>query len=244
VTRIFVPSRGVEDWRIRLANPERQWQPGFSAKALACCWEEAKTTFPPSVRAAFAASRFPLFHKVELVLTLAEHTVPLPGRGRASQSDLFALGRSEDDLVSIAVEGKVAEVFDETIEVWLKRRAVDEEKRGRARVPSPGAQKRLRYLCEVVGLREEDVSDLRYQLIHRTASALIEARRFNARHALMLVHSFSQTKPPDCLEDFERFAERLQCEGAAAGTLAFVGPRDGIDLYLGWAKGDARFLTV
>ena len=31
----------------------------------------------------------------------------------------------------------------------------------------------------------------KYQLLHRTASAIIEAERFNANHALMLVHSFS-----------------------------------------------------
>ena len=32
---------------------------------------------------------------------------------------------------------------------------------------------------------------IRYQLLHRAASAMVEARRFNAAHAMMLVHSFS-----------------------------------------------------
>jgi hypothetical protein len=243
VRRIFVPSRGVSDWRALLADPDGQWETGFSAKALAYCWEEADG-FPHSVRAAFGASAFPLFHKIELLLALPEHKVRLPGGRRASQTDLFALGKSEDELVSIAVEGKVAESFGERVEDWIERRAAEEERRGRTRAPTAGAQERLRYLCALVGLREDEVSDLRYQLLHRTASALIEAQRFNARHALMLVHSFSQTKPPMCLDDFERFAMRLKCEDAGAGTLAFVGQRDGIDLYLGWARGEARYLAV
>jgi hypothetical protein len=243
VGRIFVPAKSADDWQALLAEPQKQWKSGFSAKALAHCWQEADD-FPSSVRAAFAASGFPLFQNVELLLALPEYKVPLPGGRRASQTDLFALGRSGDDLVSVAVEGKVAESFGERVEDWIEQRAAEEEKRGRPREPSAGAQERLKYLCEIVGLREEEVFDLRYQLLHRTASALIEARRFTARHALMLVHSFSQTDPADWLDDFQTFADRLKCEEAAGGRVVFVGDRDGIDLYLGWAKGEARFLTV
>jgi hypothetical protein len=243
VSRIFVPAKSADDWQALLADPQKHWRTGFSAKALAHCWQEADD-FPPSVRAVFDASPVRLFHNIELVLALPEHKVSLPGGRRASQTDLFALGRSNEELVSIAVEGKVAESFGNRVEDWLEQRAAEEEKRGGAHEPSAGAQERLRYLCELVGLREEEVSDLRYQLIHRTASALIEARRFNARHALMLVHSFSQTDPPVWLDDFQTFADRLKCEGAAAGRLVSVGDRDGIDLYLGWAEGEARFLEV
>lgn len=110
MTRIFVPARRADDWQALLADPEKQWKAGFSAKALAHCWQEADD-FPPSVRAAFSASPFPLFHNIELLLALPEHKVPLPGGRRASQTDLFALGKSGDQLVSIAVEGKVAGVL-------------------------------------------------------------------------------------------------------------------------------------
>lgn len=33
--RIFVPSRGADDWRQCLADPEKQWRDGYSAKCLA-----------------------------------------------------------------------------------------------------------------------------------------------------------------------------------------------------------------
>ena len=243
MSRMYVPARSVTDWQALLADPKGQWKTGFSAKALAYCWQEADD-FPPSVRAVFEESLFPLFYDIELLLAIPEHKVPLPGGRRASQTDLFVLARSGNELISVAVEGKVDEPFDETVGDWLSRRAADEQKRGREPVPSTGARERLTYLCGLVGLPEAEVSGLRYQLLHRTASALIEARRFNARHALMLVHSFSQADPPMWLDDFKKFAGRLKCEGAAAGTLVCVGERDGIDLYLGWATGDQAFLDA
>jgi hypothetical protein len=241
MARIVIPAESANDWQRLLASPERQWVTGYSARTLAHCWQEADD-FPPSVRAVFGSSRYSLFHEIELLLGIPEHKVPLPGGQRASQTDLFALAKSGGDLVSIAVEGKVSESFDETARDWLERRAADEEKRGRERKPSKGATERLAYLCGLLGLAEADVAALRYQLLHRTASALIEARRFNARHALMLVHSFSATD--EWLADYQAFAYALGADDANAGTISFVGDRDGTDLYLAWAKGEARFLTL
>ena len=50
----------------------------------------------------------------------------------------------------------------------------------------------LSFLRPTLGLAADDVGDARYQLVHRTVSALIEARRFAARHAVMLVHLFGE----------------------------------------------------
>jgi hypothetical protein len=104
----------------------------------------------------------------------------LPGGSRASQTDLFALARSGSDLISIAVEGKVAEAFDTTVGEWLDRRAAEQAKRGRTRQPSAQTRKRLAFLCELLQLEEGDILDLRYQLLHRTAAAILEAQRFAA----------------------------------------------------------------
>ena len=67
---------------------------------------------------------------------------------------------------------------DETLETWLNG-------------ASAGKQQRLKYLCDVLGLNMPPLH-IRYQLLHRLASVVIEARRFNARYAMMVVHSFSQ----------------------------------------------------
>jgi hypothetical protein len=106
------------------------------------------------------------FADAELVLAIPEHRVALTGGSRASQTDLFALARSGSDLISIAVEGKVAEAFDTTVGEWLDRRAAEQAKRGRTRQPSAQARKRLAFLCELLQLEEGDILDLRYQLLH------------------------------------------------------------------------------
>jgi hypothetical protein len=171
-----------------LADPTKQWKSGYSAKALAHCWQEADG-FPESVRAVFSVFGVP-FADAELVLAIPEHRVALPGGSRASQTDLFALAHSGSDLISIAVEGKVAEAFDATVGEWLDRRAAEQAKRHRTRQPSAQARRRLAFLCELLQLEEGDILDLRYQLLHRTAAAILEAQRFAAHHALMLVHLF------------------------------------------------------
>jgi hypothetical protein len=82
---------------------------------------------------------------------------------------------------------------------------------------------------------------IRYQLLHRAASAVIEADRFNARHALMLVHSFSQTY--EWFEDYERFVALF---GAVAYSEAVVPVADlgTISLYCGWVTGEERYLKA
>ena len=77
--------------------------------------------------------------------------------------------------------------------------------------------------------------------MHRSASAILEAQKFNAKYAVMLVHSFS----PELLwlEDFQDFAELFGVK-AQSGQLYFVRQLDGIDFYLAWAKGDSKYLSL
>ena len=113
------------------------------------------------------------------MLAIPEYQVDLPGGKRPSQNDLFVLARAKDEqLVAIMIEGKVAEPFGPTLEGWLKG-------------GSKGKQTRLKFLCDMLGLSNEPPSHVRYQLLHRTASAIIESKRFNAKYAMMIVHSFS-----------------------------------------------------
>jgi hypothetical protein len=72
---------------------------------------------------------------------------------------------------------------------------------------------------------------VRYQLLHRTVSALLEAERFRSRHALMLVQSFSTAN--DGLQDYQAFAGHLRVK-PSANAITDVGERSGIHLYLGW----------
>lgn len=82
---------------------------------------------------------------------------------------------------------------------------------------------------------------MRYQLLHRTASALIEARRFHAQTAVLLVHSFSQTDAWHA--DYQSFSSLFGIAGSS-GVIEDAGKHEGIQLFLGWVRGDARFLNV
>ena len=77
--------------------------------------------------------------------------------------------------------------------------------------------------------------------MHRTVSALIEARRFAARHAVMLVHSFGERD--GSFADYERFAAMLGAEAKRDELLAARVPGD-IPAYLGWATGDPTYLAA
>ena len=218
MTSIYVPSSGPEDWQWLLAAPALHWKHGYSAMSLADVWD-TPNDWPASVEAALSASELA---GLEPLVGLPEHKVPLAGGAAASQTDLFVLGRHPDrGVVAIAVEGKAAEPFGETLGEWR-------------RDASEGKRQRLAHILGVLELQDTaELDDIRYQLFHRAASALIEAGRFGATDAVLLVHSFSQDDAS--FEDFERFGQLL---GAAAriGQIHAAGEHKGIRLHLGWVR--------
>ncbi len=144
--------------------------------AMALCWEGNKDAGgPPEVRK--------LLPGVSLFLAIPEYRVDLPpAGGRPSQTDLFALGTSSEGLVAVSVEGKVDESFGPTLE----------ERRSDT---SPGVQERIRFLLNLLRLPADIPGGIRYQLLHRTAAAILAAGYFRAARAVMVVHSFSQETP-------------------------------------------------
>ena len=149
-----------------------------------------------------------------------------PKGGRPSQNDLFILAKSQDELISMAVEGKVAEPFGPLMSEWIED-------------ASPGKSERLEFLISLLEINNKDISNIRYQLLHRTASALIEANRFSTANALMLVHSFSQEHK--WFEDYAAFAGLYGIE-AELNKVHYVGKVNGKDLYLGWVVGEREYL--
>ena len=212
---IYIPTQGPVDWQKLLAEPERHWKQGYSAHALATCWECAKG-IPPEIAKLF----LPHFDKVELLLGIPEFKVALPGGRRESQNDLFCLLRADGNLMVLMVEGKVEEPFDSTLAEWL-------------RDASDGKRERLAFVTQLLGLNSISPS-IRYQLLHRTASAVLTARRFGSSRAAMIVHSFSEGR--SWLADFQAFT---QLYGAATDhdQMVKVDLPDQMELYLGWASG-------
>lgn len=206
---ILVPSTGPDDWRRLLADPETQWRTGFSAKSAALSWELAGG-LPPEVAAVFGPG-------ARALLVIPEHKVALPGGGRPSQCDVFALVATPRGTCALAVEAKVAEPFGPTIGDWLKE-------------ASAGKRARLDAICALLGCALPP-ADLRYQLFHRSAAAVVEAGRFGTAMAAMVVQSFS----PERLwhDDFLAFAAHLGLD-ATQGPAERALP-DGRPFRLGWA---------
>jgi len=227
LSKIYIPTVSADQWAQFLAEPSKQWRTGYSARALAHSWQEANG-FPAEIQLAFEQSNH--FKNIELLLAIPEHKVPLPGGSRASQNDVWVLARANGNLVSIAVEGKVSESFGPTLAEWLAEE-------------SPGKTARLAYLRRELGLADGLYlpNSIRYQLLHRTASAIIEAKRFGAHQAMMLVHSFSQSQ--EWFEDYAAFASLFHAE-VAIGQVVDAGSCGGIQLSLGWVCGDAKYLTA
>jgi hypothetical protein len=120
----------------------------------------------------------------------------------------------------MAVEGKAGESFASTIGEWLQE-------------ASDAKKLRLEHLCQVLQIEHPPSPTLRYQLFHRTASALIEADRFGATHAVMVVQSFQ----PDerSWVDFGSFCQQLGST-SASGKLLEIRRTTGPKLYVGWVS--------
>lgn len=76
---------------------------------------------------------------------------------------------------------------------------------------------RLGFLIQKLGLEGKNVDEIRYQLLHRTAVALIEAEKITASKALLLVHSFNEQDQP-----FADFADLIALYGLEAPKISLL----------------------
>ena len=217
--RIHISTMGASDWRRLLADPETQWERTASAMELAVSWECAQSTergLPGEVAASL--DRQVVLSGAQLLLAFPEHKVALKGRGKPSQSDVWALLLTDNGYLSTAVEGKAGEPFASTLGEWLK-------------AASEGKHERLKSLCEILQITPDLAPELRYQLFHRTASALLEAERFRAPLALMLVQSFRED--PISWSDYVAFCQLFGIS-AKRGEISEAHRSGPQRLFLGW----------
>ena len=225
MTKILIPASSPNDWKQFLAEPEKQWKTGYSARSLAYCWHEAGE-IPPDVQAVLG--QIASLKNLETIFAIPEHKVQLPGGSRASQNDVWVLAESPAGLVSIAVEGKVSEPFGPTVEEWFKKRTV-------------GKEKRLKFLCDELGIVFPPPSKIRYQLLHRTVSAILEAKRFRTTEAVMVVHTFSKSN--EWIEDYQNFIALFDLR-AGINQAVSVTINNGINLSFAWVHGAEKYLRL
>lgn len=224
--RIFIPTKNGSDWQGLLAKPKLHWKKGASAMTTAAAWETANETLPPEITAVFESSRVEDLKNLKLLVAFPEWEVPLEGGDTSSKTDILAICRNDKGLCVIAVEAKVDEEFGPTIR----------EKRAEM---SSGQESRLRYLHSLLDVAHLDDA-IRYQLVHRTASALLTAREFHAHVAVMLVYSFGSR--PSLRADFDAFCRAVGSKEVAPGVFEINRLRP--PLFVIWCNGNRRFLDI
>ena len=220
--RILVPTEGIDTWKQFLAEPDKQWKQGFSAMSTALSWEKSDG-LPPEIKEIFTSAEDENLRDAQLALAIPEYKVVLDGGPRPSQNDVFALVTSSGGLIAMMVEGKAREDFDVPLEQW------------RQRTSAKGAHERMAQISENIGLREPIPNHIRYQLLHRTASAVIEAKRFFASHAIMLVQSFVENDDENHFDDFIAFLE-LYGKKAKKRTMIKLYDNTKYRLYAAWVQ--------
>ncbi|MGA3295222.1 MAG: hypothetical protein ABSE45_14720 [Candidatus Acidiferrales bacterium] len=160
------------------------------------------------------------------LIAVPEFKVSLPGGSRASQNDVFVLARSSAGSVCIMVEGKVNESFGPTLDEWWAD-------------ASQGKHERLDFLLRTLCISALPSGDIRYQLLHRAASAIITGEQYHAKAAIVLVHSFSEQRTG--WRDYETFI-RLFGVQAVGDVLQCLTSAQRIPLFAAWVTGDCSFL--
>jgi len=221
----YAPTSKPEDWKQFLAQPDRQWKDGYSAKELAEAWQNA-LDFPKIVKNALASSKIAENKEIQFIQGIPEYKVDLPGGNRASQNDLFVLAKIGGELVVIMVEGKHREPFGPTVAEWKTKDGFSEGKRSR-----------LAHLATTLDVSLSNIDELRYQLFHRTVSAILTAQKYCAKKAIMMVHTFSLNN--DSYPDYEAFAKMLGYKPEMNCFTEYKN-KSGILLSLGWVNNEGK----
>ena len=216
-SRLAVPLLRPEDVIPHLGKPSH-WKQGRSAKSLADKWF-FDGAFPPAIQALLNQS--PCLAAAEMLDGWLERETDLrDGRSTPSQTDLLALIGIGDELAVLGIEAKVDESFGPLVSEWLKE-------------ATTGKRDRLASLCDLFRLPPAAIGHLRYQLLHRTAATVLEAKRFRARKAVLIVQSFCPKATG--LSDATAFCKAIGLSGLERDRL--IGPAHiaGVDLWVGWA---------
>lgn len=220
IPRLHVPMRAPQDIVRYLGEQEKHWKEGRSAHALAHTWFRTNG-IPAAVSALFQDHE--QFGSVELIDAFLERQVDLGTAGFPSQTDILAVIGVGDSIAILAVEGKAGEPFGPPVHQWLDGSAT--------------RKRRLDALCGTLGLTREAAMPLRYQLLHRTASAIYEAKRYRTNTAVLVVQDFSERQTG--LDDFRTFLRALRFENVDDGALKGRVICESVSLYAGWARDAA-----
>jgi hypothetical protein len=218
LTRLALAMKRPDDVIPHLRKPTH-WKDGRSAKLLAESWFHAND-FPLSVRRVL--DQIEDLEGAKLIDGWLERETDLEdGLGEPTHTDLLALIKLQRELAVLGIEAKVDESFGPLVGEWL-------DAGGSTRV------ERLAGLCTLFRVNPTSVRDLRYQLLHRTAAVILEARRFFSDRGVLIIHSFCPNSTG--LSDAKAFYQAIGLPGLDVGKLVGTSRFGGVDLSVGWVS--------
>lgn len=201
----------IEDW-IEVVT-RRHYKQGHSAYECAHRWQDIGSRFPDEILTIFRESKQLNLSSLEIKQVYAEFPVWLDTHTTPSKNDLmiFAEGPGNRKVV-LAVEAKCDESFAQPVDTWI-RTADKPMARGQRRlfkgalVPVERKVRRLNFLNAILSTSIGADSIVRYQLLHRTASAVLTARQTYAEAAVVLIQAFTESERN--FKDFQVFCDLL-----------------------------------
>lgn len=225
--RIFVPSKGIEDWKPFSGNAGETLRPGAAA-SLATCWEASGDALPKDVRNLLDASLVLAFTDVRPLIMLPGYGTTPSDAKTSVGTDLLVLARGQAGLVAMSVGGAIGDGLGDFVSDRLQKEAPGEI----ACMEAMQAELELSLplnACPMISIKSRCLS--------LAAEAVLAAKEFGAETALMLIHSFSDRSAG--FEDFRRFAS-LFGVSVAPDMIARIPRTCPPDLYIGWCRSDPK----
>jgi hypothetical protein len=200
-----------------LGKRGEHWNKVRSAYQTAYSWFNAQD-LPNSIREILKTDS--ALEGAILKKAIFEKKTKFDAHGRESQTDVLATIQAKSGLAILGIEAKVDESFGPLIHEWNDY--------------SLGKMRRLLGLLEKLKLTCDSIGCLRYQLLHRTIAAVVEARESGASIAVVLVQSFDKNRAG--FMDFVVFANAFGTPITQPGQLSEPKIIDNVAVRLGWTE--------
>jgi hypothetical protein len=178
-------------------------------------------TVPPEVESILLSN--PRLVGLKLTRAIPELVTPLPERGEGRNHDLWILGKTSREQVTICIEAKADEAFGNHTVAEYRNLALRRREQG----ISTRAPERIEALLKMVGGDPPVWDSVRYQLLTAICGTILQAQKDGSDLAVFLVHEFrtpltSEENLSRNKKDFELFVAALGLEPCIEGLL--VGP--------------------
>jgi hypothetical protein len=211
------------------------WAPDRSAMELAKAWFRDTGPSPPEelIQLLHSSNRLA---GLRFVRGIPELVTSLPERGEGRNHDLWLLGQTNLEKVTICIEAKADEPFgNETVAEYrmsaMKRRESGESTR---------ALERIAKLLALVPACDSRWDNIRYQLLTAICGTAIQAKHDGSTLAIFVVHEFHTCKTNvdnirKNAKDFEAFMSVINASSSPVIAGVLYGPIivGGVDCLIG-----------